>query len=238
MNKKAIITSIVISLTVSLLFGGLLIGAGALVIFFPTIIDVVINAAFALIGLSLILTTIPNLIVGIVNFKQKKAKSDLIFSVITIVVGVILGIHGLTSVLLAIGLKVLMMPALVNIVRIGMAVLQYALCGIVALYLILLPLIRILKAENKWTQFKLEMIKMIFGALIVVLLICGLLATVLGRVIGLFLIAIGVLTVLLALANFSVGLIGIKKADKKSAVKLEMDLDGDGVADAVISKDE
>ncbi len=228
MNKKAVISNVLISLVVNLIFGGLLIGAGVLVLKYPNIFGIVLNCAFALIGISLVLTTIPNLVLGIANFKEKKAKFDLIFSIVTIAIGVVLGLYGIISLLMVIGVDMLHMPAFVVL---GMAILRYLLCGLIALYLIVLPIIRIIKAQSKWNQFKLELVKLILGVLIVVLLICGLLANFINQFIGIVLIVIGVLSVLLAILNLIVGLIGLKKADKVQATAI--DVDGDGKADAV-----
>ena len=58
MNKKAVISNVIVSVIVNLLFAGILIGAGALVLAFPQIFGVVLSAAFALIGISLVLITI------------------------------------------------------------------------------------------------------------------------------------------------------------------------------------
>jgi hypothetical protein len=225
MNKKAIISSIIISLLISLIIGGLLIGAGVLVIIFPTIFNFVINCALMLIGVSMIITTIPNLVVGIVNCKRKKALFDLIFSILTMVVGLILGAFGLFSLIQDI--------ATPDVIQIGMSILHYVLCILMAIYMIILPVVRIFTAESKWNQFKLELVKIIFGVLLLVLILCGLLVSVLNNLIGLLLIVAGALTVLLAIINFIVGLIGIKKADKNPAVAVAVDVDGDGKADAV-----
>ena len=55
MNKKSVISNVIVSVIVNLLFAGILIGAGALVLAFPQIFGVVLSAAFALIGISLVL---------------------------------------------------------------------------------------------------------------------------------------------------------------------------------------
>lgn len=232
MNKKAVISNVIISVIIDLLFGGLLIGAGVLVLKFPQIFGFVLSAAYTLIGISLILTTIPNLVSGIASFKQKKGKFDLILSIVTMIVGVTLAIYGGISLLLIIGIRMISIPRIIVIL---MSVLEWVLCGLIALYLIILPIIRIVKAEQKFMQLKAELVKMIFGVLILVLLICGLLAAALNNLIGISLIVVGALTVLLAIVLLIVGLIGIKKAeDKKPAVAVAIDVDGDGKADAIV----
>ena len=105
MNKKTAITGIIISVILNVVFGGLLIGGGLLVLELPKIFDTVLSVAFALIGISLVLTTIPNLIGGIASFKQKKGKFDLVFSIITMVIGVTLAIYGVITALIAFGVR-------------------------------------------------------------------------------------------------------------------------------------
>lgn len=234
MNKKAVISNVIISVIVNLLLAAILIGFGALVLAFPQIFGIVLNAIFALIGISLTLTTIPNLIGGIVNVKQKKGRFDLIFSIVTMVIGVTLAIYGGINVLVQIGVRLIAMPIIVFTI---MKILRWVVCGLIALYLIVLPIIRVAKAEKKFMQLKAELVKMLFGALIVVLLICGLLFSVLNQFIGISLIVVGVLTALFALLILIVGLVGIKKADKvkmnDGVVAVGVDVDGDGTIDVL-----
>jgi hypothetical protein len=147
------------------------------------------------------------------------------------VIGVVLAIYGIITALIAIGINGVGVPTVVNLI---MTIIRWVICGLIALYLIILPIIRIVKAESKFMQFKAELVKMIFGVLILVLLICGLLAAALNTFIGVALIVVGALTALLAVVILIVGLIGIKKADKNPAVAVAVDVDGDGKADAIV----
>ncbi|MBQ5793665.1 MAG: hypothetical protein IIW17_06570 [Clostridia bacterium] len=235
MNKKTVISNVIVSVIVDLLFAGILIGAGVLVLLFPQIFGAVLSAAYALIGISLVLTTIPNLIGGIFSIKQKGGKFDLIFSIVTVAVGVVLAIYGIISALIAIGISGIGLPVIIGRI---MSVIRFVVCGLIALFLIVLPLIRIIKAEKKFMQLKAELVKMTFGVLILVLLICGLVVYALNALIGISLIVVGVLAAFFALVILLVGLIGLKKADKKSPHVIEMDLNGDGIPDAIITKDE
>ena len=235
MNKKTVISNVVVSVIVDLLFAGILIGAGVLVLLFPQIFGAVLSAAYALIGISLVLTTIPNLIGGIFSIKQKGGKFDLIFSIVTVAVGVVLAIYGIISALIAIGISGIGLPVIIGRI---MSVIRFVVCGLIALFLIVLPLIRIIKAEKKFMQLKAELVKMTFGVLILVLLICGLVVYALNALIGISLIVVGLLAAFFALVILLVGLIGLKKADKKSPHVIEMDLNGDGIPDAIITKDE
>lgn len=231
MNKATVISNVIISVILNLLFGAVLIGAGVLVWMNPIILETVLNAAFALIGLTLVLSTVPMLISGIVQIKQKKGKFDLIFSIITMVIGLALAFYGVASALLAFGVSMHTIPEIVGQIT---NILRWVIGILVALYLIVLPIIRIVKAEKKALQFKAELIKLILGVLILVLVICGSLITVLNQATGIVLIVIGALTVLLAILHLIIGLIGISKAAKDPAVAVVMDVDGDGVADAVV----
>lgn len=235
MNKKAVISNVIISVIINLLFGGLLIGAGVVVLGHEQVFGMVLSGAYALIGISLVLTTIPNLVGGIMSIKEKKGKFDLIFSIVTMVIGVVLAIYGIVTLLLAIGIAGVGVPVVVGVI---MTVLRWVICGLIALYLIILPIIRIITAEKKFMQLKAELVKMTFGVLIFVLLICGLVVYALNALIGISLIVVGVLAAFFALVILLVGLIGLKKADKKSPHVIEMDLNGDGIPDAIITKDE
>ena len=230
MNKKAVISNVIVSVIINLLLGGLLIGAGCIVLKYDQIFDMVLSGAYALIGISLVLTTVPNLVGGIVNVKQKKGKFDLIFSIVTMIVGVVLAIYGIVTLLIAFGISKIALPGFVGII---LTVIRWVICCLIALYLIILPIIRIVKADSKFMQLKAELVKMIFGVLILVLLICGLLVFALKTLIGISLIVVGALTVLLAIVLLIVGLIGLKKADGKPSVAAVVDVDGDGAADAV-----
>lgn len=237
MKKTAVLSNVIISVILNLLFGAVLIGAGIWVIIDPRVFGTLLNAAFALIGLMLILTSIPNLISGIATFKEKKGKFDLIFSIVTMVVGVCLAFFGVVSVMYVIGLGRLInaLPAeLMQTMNVVRTVLYWGLCLLIALYLLVLPIIRIIKADKKFMQFKAELIKLILGVLILALLLCGVLMSVLNNLVGIVLIVLGALTVLLAILHLILGLIGLGKKEPKAEVVAAVDVDGDGVADGVV----
>ena len=234
MNKKTVLTGVIVSVIMNLLLAAILIGAGVLVLKVPEIFSTVLCAIFALIGIFLTLTTIPNLIGSILSVKQKKGRFDLIFSIVTMVIGVTLATYGIINALLLFDVNDLQMPGIVGTI---MTVLRWTICGLTALYLVVLPIIRIVKAEQKFMQLKAELVKMLFGALIVVLLICGLLVSVLNTLIGVSLIVVGALTALCALIILLVGLLGMKKKNQVrgdgNVVAIGVDLDGDGTIDVM-----
>lgn len=232
MNKTAVLSNVIISVILNLLFGAALIGAGVLVLIYPQIISVVINAAFALIGLIMILSSIPNLISGIASIKHKKGVFDLIFSLVTMLLGACLVFYGVCMIIVTTVIMSLPAELIGTVLTVG-AVLRYLLGGLVALYLIVLPIIRIVKAENKFMQFKAELVKMILGVVILILLFCGLLFNVLNKFVGILLIALGALTVLLAIVHLIIGLIGLGKKDVQEVTYVAVDTDGDGKVDAV-----
>lgn len=237
MKKTAVLSNVIISVILNLLFGAVLIGAGIWVLLDPRVFGTLLNAAFALIGLMLILTSIPNLISGIATFKEKKGKFDLIFSIVTMVVGVCLAFFGVVSVMYVIGLGRLInaLPAeLMQTMNVVRTVLYWGLCLLIALYLLVLPIIRIIKADKKFMQFKAELVKIILGVLILALLLCGVLMSVMNNLVGIVLIVLGALTVLLAILHLILGLIGLGKKDPKVEVVAAVDVDGDGVADGVV----
>ena len=233
MNKTAVISNVIISVILNLLFGAALIVAGVLVFTHPNILSIVINAAFALIGVIMFLSSIPGLISGIASIKQKKGVFDLIFSLVTMLLGACFAFYGVCMIIIASVILSLPGELVGTVLTIG-SILRWVLGGLIALYLLVLPIIRIVKAENKFMQFKAELVKMILGVVILILLFCGLLFSVLNKFIGIVLIAIGALTVLLAIAHLIIGLIGLGKKGPKAEVVSVADVDGDGKADAVL----
>ncbi len=232
MKKTAVLSNVIISVILNLLFGAALIVAGVLVFNHPNILTIVINAAFALIGVIMVLSSIPGLISGIASIKQKKGVLDLIFSLVTMVLGGCLAFYGVCMIIIASVILSLPGELVGTVMTIG-SILRWVLGGLIALYLIVLPIISIIVAKQKFMQFKAELVKLILGALLLVLLFCGLLFNVLNNFIGIVLIVLGALTVLLAIVHLIIGLIGLGKKDVQEVTYVAVDTDGDGKVDAV-----
>ena len=233
MKKTAVLSNVIISVLLNLLFGAALIVAGGFVFNHPNILSIVINAAFALIGVIMFLSSIPGLISGIASIKQKKGVLDLIFSIVTMVLGGCLAFYGVCMVIIASVILSLPGELIGTVMTIG-SILRWVLGGLIALYLIVLPIIRVIVAKQKFMQLKAELVKLILGVLLLVLLFCGLLFQWLNNFIGIVLIVLGVLTALLAIVHLIIGLIGLGKKGPKAEVVSVADVDGDGKADAVL----
>ena len=232
MNKTAILSNVIISVILNLLFGAALIGAGVLVLIYPQIISVVLNAAFVLIGLIMMLSSIPGLISGIASIKQKKGVFDLIFSLVTMVLGGCLAFYGVCMIIIASVILSLPGELVGTVLTIG-SILRWVLGGLIALYLIILPIVRVIVAKQKFLQIKAELAKLILGVLLLVLLFCGLLFQWLNNFVGIVLIVLGVLTVLFAILHLIIGLIGLGKKGEQEITYVAVDTDGDGQVDAV-----
>lgn len=123
---------------------GILLGVLLLVlgnILKPSTIDTIIKWGIIIYGIIIIIGNIPGLVSGIANINKGAGIFDLICSILGIALGV--------------------------------AMIFYQggiLVALVAIYLIIFPLIRVLLAEKKGEQFKRELVRMVLGAVLLVFL--------------------------------------------------------------------
>lgn len=121
---------------------GVLVGALLLVLganLKPSTVATIIHWGLIVYGVIIIIGNIPGLVSGIANVKTPAGIFDLVCSILGICLGVAM-IFYQGSVLV----------------------------GLVAIYLIIFPLIRVLLAERKGEQFKREIVRMILGVILLV----------------------------------------------------------------------
>lgn len=132
--------SVLASIIVSLIFGVLL-GVLLLVIANNVAATDLIKWAMIITGIIIVISNIPSLVAGIVNVTNKEGIVDLIFSVLGIILGCMM---------------IFMHNAVISI--------------LVAIYLIIFPIIRVILAPEKGNQLKKEWLKILIGVLVWVFL--------------------------------------------------------------------
>ncbi len=184
-TKKSVLTEIIVSLVFGLIFGGLL-------LFLATLgADTIIKWVLIIAGIIIVATNIAPLIRGIVNLvhKEKGGLFDTIVSAIAIALGVLLIIkHG--------G----MLALIINI--------------LLAVYLIVLPIIRIIIAPSKKEQLAKEWLRILIGAILIVFLPVILGAT--NTIVNIILTIAGVVVLVLTVLSFALSLVAYIKASKKT----------------------
>jgi len=205
------------SLVSTLIFGILGIVIGVL---FATLTDMILTVLFIVCGVLTLIAGIPQLvsaITGLVN-KEKAAIFDLIMSVITVVIGILLIFSKNEIIMLVVGA-----------------------------YLIVFPLIRTLLAKDKLEQLKSELLTMIIGVALVIIgpgAAIHTVATVVGIVIAvlsLLYIAFGIITYIQAQgkAEKTTGARTFVDSDGDGKVDtVYVDTDGDGKNDVKITIEE
>lgn len=184
-TKKSVLTEIIVSLVFGLIFGGLL-------LFLATLgADTIIKWVLIIAGIIIVATNIAPLIRGIVNLvhKEKGGLFDTIVSAIAIALGVLLIVkHG--------G----MLALIINI--------------LLAVYLIVLPIIRIIIAPSKKEQLAKEWLRILIGAILIVFLPVILGAT--NTIVNIILTIAGVVVLVLTVLSFALSLVAYIKASKKT----------------------
>ena len=184
-TKKSVLAEIIISLVFGLIFGGLL-------LFLATLgADTIIKWVLIVAGIIIVATNIAPLIRGIVNLvhKEKGGLFDTIVSAIAIALGVLLIVkHG--------G----MLAIIINV--------------LLAVYLIVLPIIRIIIAPSKKEQLAKEWLRILIGAILIVFLPVILGAA--NTIISIILTIAGIVVLVLTVLSFVLSLIAYIKASKKT----------------------
>ncbi len=184
-TKKSVLAEIIISLVFGLIFGGLL-------LFLATLgADTIIKWVLIIAGIIIVATNIAPLIRGVVNLvhKEKGGLFDTIVSAIAIALGVLLIIkHG--------G----MLALIINI--------------LLAVYLIVLPIIRIIIAPSKKEQLSKEWLRILIGAILLAFLPLILDAS--NTIFSIILTIAGVVVLVLTILSFALSLVAYIKASKKT----------------------
>ena len=188
-TKKSVLAEIIISLVFGLILGGL-------VLFLATLgAETIIKWVFIIMGIIITATNIAPLIRGIVSLahKEKGGLFDVIVSAIAMVLGILMIVKngGMMALLLSV---------------------------LLAVYLIVLPVIRIVIAPSKGEQIAKEWLRILIGAILLAFLpaIIGATETILNiilTIVGIVILVITVLSFALSLTAY----IKHKKTEKNEA---------------------
>ena len=170
----------------------------------PETVHTIIKWGIIIYGIFIVIGNIPGLISGVVNISKPTGVFDLICA------------------LFGIGLGVAMICYQGSI-----------LVAIVGIYLIILPLIRVLLADQKGEQFKRELVRIILG--VVLLFFVPALLDVAFTIIHWVLVILGWIVIALSVIFGIVEAIRIRRAPAMSeGGKIYVDVTGDGVVDTVL----
>lgn len=181
---------------------------GLLLILLPILLPVsrLIRIAFIVLGVITIINYIPSLLAGIRNFAVADGKEDLIVAIIGIAVGaVMIFYHGTLLTVLA------------------------------AVFLIVLPLVRVLLAPDRMSALRAEALRIVLGIVLIALLPA--LMGAVDLVVKIILTVIGVIMILVALVN---GIAGYRlwksysEPNANRAANVFVDSTGDGVVDSIL----
>ena len=200
-TKKSVLAEIIISLVFGLIFGGLLLFLASLGA------DTIIKWVLIIAGIIIVATNIAPLIRGIVNLvhREKGGLFDVIVSGIAIALGVLLIIkHG--------G----MLALIVNV--------------LLAVYLIVLPIIRIIIAPSKKEQLSKEWLRILIGAILIVFLPVILGAT--NAIINIILTIAGIVVLVLTVLSFVLSLIAYIKASNKTEDEAPVEVEAEATEEA------
>ncbi len=179
--------SVLAEIIISLVFGLLF---GGLILFLASLgASQIIKWVLIIAGAIIVITNIAPLIRGIVNIKEKGGVFDVIVSALAIVLGVLMMVWQNTIV-----------STIITV--------------LLAVYLIALPIIRIIIAPDHLEQLSKEWLRMLIGAILIVFL-----PVILGAadaILNVILIIAGVVLITITVISFVISLVGYIKGSKKA----------------------
>lgn len=190
--------NILAEIIISLVFGLLF---GALVLFLARLgADTIIKWVLIVTGVIIAVTNIAPLIRGIVNIKEKGGIFDVIVSAIAIALGVIMAVfqNGIVSTVITV---------------------------LLAVYLIVLPIIRIITATSWKEQLSKEWLRILIGAILIVFLPAILGAA--DAILNLLLTVVGIIIITLSVISFTISLVSYIKASKKAKEDAPIETDAE-----------
>lgn len=234
MNKRIVVFTAVLVLVCFLLLGYALFLGGTLIVSYTYdggVMDLTYNVVIALIGVSLILAVIPQLIASIVDVRRKHmGKADLLFCLRDVLAGVFLACLGIGTLIVYSSGYDMIDSCIEELRASGTAVdsdvgnmihegfeqmLRWPRVGVVpvALYLIIVPLIRTFCSEDRKLRYRVELYKPVLGTLALFMTVF---AAVMWQMeddpVGITVKVIGCLMGALAVAYLITALAGLSKA--------------------------
>ncbi len=190
--------NILAEIIISLVFGLLF---GGLVLFLASLgADTIIRWILIVTGIIIAVTNVAPLIRGIVNIKEKGGLFDVIVSGIAMVLGIVMAVYqnSIVSTIITI---------------------------LLAVYLIALPIIRIIIAPSWKQQLSEEWLRILIGAILIVFLPAILGAA--DAIINVLLTIVGIVIISLTVLSFVISLISYVKASKKAKEDAPIETDAE-----------
>ena len=179
--------SVLAEIIISLVFGLIF---GGLLLFLSTLgAATIIKWVLIVTGIIIVITNIAPLIRGIVNIKEKGGVFDVIVSAIAIALGIVMIVY-------------------------QNAIISTIITVLLAVYLIVLPIIRIVIAPSKKEQLSKEWLRILIGAILIVFLPAILGAA--DTIVNILLMIAGIVIIVLTDISFILSLIAYIKASKKA----------------------
>lgn len=214
MKKATVISSVIITAIFTMILALLLIVGGAIVFYMYGALEEFMFIFLVLIGLGVIISSLPTAISGIIRVIKHKRIAPLIFSEATLLLGVLLLCQGIGSI-------VLFYHSFNDQGEFDMALhaVNLLIGTLAALGLILLPVLSIVLSKSKDLQYRVEIHKPLIGAVIEMLLLTHAFDDKLASGCGIVMMIFGIITAVFSIVYLVAGLAGLSKAIKRAKEK-------------------
>ncbi|MBQ7379387.1 MAG: hypothetical protein IJW70_06855 [Clostridia bacterium] len=222
MKKSTVIVTAILAVILMLSFGFLLYVGGSTVYYYTDgLMEIVYDALFFSMGIMIAIAVIPALISDISRYRKKKiGKRELWLSLGALLVGVFMTGYGIAVLLiLFLGASLLneilggawnMEEILFSIMR----VIHWFFAVPAALYLIIAPIVRMIRTKHRSLQYRVEIYKPVLGVVLLILTLLNSVVVQLQRPTGTIIEVLG-----FALSAFAVGYLIAALAGLSKAVK-------------------
>ncbi|MBQ2805598.1 MAG: hypothetical protein IJF08_00960 [Clostridia bacterium] len=225
MNKATVIITAILAVILMLNFGFLLYVGGSTVYYYTDgVMDIVYAVLVSAMGTTVALTALPLVISDFVGLrKSKKGKRDMIFSLGLFLVGILLTFYGILA-LLVLLLGAQLLYGIQNALGVSWEVEQmltatlrtvnWLVAAPAALYLIVVPMIRMIFTKQRGLQYRVLLHQPMLGASLLALTVLASVVVWLQRPTGNVMKVLGFALAALAILYLIAALAGLSKAVK------------------------
>ena len=222
MKKSTVIVTAILAVILMLNFGFLLYVGGSIVYYYTdSLMDIAYDVLFFSMGIMIAISAIPALISDISRYRKKRiGKRELWLSLGFLLAGLIMTCYAIAVLLiLFLGAYVLyeIFGVSWNIEEIMfsiMRVIHWFFAAPAALYLIIAPIVRMIRAKQKALQYRVEIYKPVLGVVLLILTLLNSVVVQLQRPTGTIIQVLGFVLAAFAVAYFIAALAGLSKAVK------------------------
>lgn len=230
MNKATVIITVILAVILMLNFGFLLYIGGSTVYYYTDgLMDIVYAVLATAVGTTVALTALPLVISDVVRLrKSKKGKRDLIFSLGLVLVGIILICYGIIA-LLVLFLGAQLLYEIQNALGASWEVEQmltetlravnWLVAAPMALYLIVVPMIRMIFTKQRGLQYRVLLHQPMLGASLLVLTVLASVVSLLQRPTGTVIKGMAFAIAAFAVLYLIAALAGLSRAVKAARQK-------------------